>query len=103
MRLGARTAVRQSVIALEGFLPGVLGNFNLKAGAGSPSSARIRELVRANAMPEAAETRLLARQPAPRVDGSGRRVRLLGQDNPVCRVLMTMSGVGAGGRRVPQQ
>jgi transposase len=97
--LGARKAVQQGFIALEMSLRGLLRNFGLKVGAISRGrfEQRIRELVAGNPMLLAATEPLLRARSFLRQELAGleRRVRQLAQDDPVCRRLMSMPGVGA--------
>jgi transposase len=80
--LGARKAVQHGMIALEMSLRGLLRNFGLKVGAISRGSAT-EPMLRA---------RTCLRQ---ELAGLERRIRHLAQDDPVCRRLMSMPGIGA--------
>lgn len=97
--LGARKAVQQSMIALELSLRGLLRNFGLKVGTISRGrfELRIRELAVGNPMLEAATEPMLRARSSLRHELAGleRRVRQLAQDDPVCRRLMSMPGIGA--------
>ena len=97
--LCARKAVQQSMIALELSLRGLLRNFGLKVGAISRGrfELRIGELAEGNPMLEAATGPMLRSRASLRQELAGleRRVRQLAQDDPVCRRLMSMPGVGA--------
>lgn len=97
--LGARRAVQQSMIALELSLRGLLRNFGLKVGTISRGrfELRIRELAVGNPMLEAAAEPMLRARSSLRHELAGleRRVRQLAQDDPVCRRLMSMPGIGA--------
>jgi transposase len=97
--LCARKAVQQGFIALEMSLRGLLRNFGLKVGAISRGrfEQRISELVAGNPMLLAATEPLLRARSFLRQELAGleRRVRQLAQDDPVCRRLMSMPGVGA--------
>jgi transposase len=97
--LGARKVVQQGFIALEMSLRGLLRNFGLKVGAISRGrfEQRIRQLVAGNPMLLAATEPLLRARSFLRQELAGleRRVRQLAQDDPVCRRLMSMPGVGA--------
>ncbi len=97
--LGARKAFQQTMIALEMSLRGLLRNFGLKVGAISRGryEQRIRELAECNPMLEAATGPMLRARASLRQELAGleRRVRQLAQDDPVCRRLMSMPGVGA--------
>jgi transposase len=97
--LGARKVVQQGFIALEMSLRGLLRNFGLKVGAicRGRFELRIRQLVAGNPMLLAATEPLLRARSFLRQELAGleRRVRQLAQDDPVCRRLMSMPGVGA--------
>lgn len=97
--LGARKAIQQGMIALEMSLRGVLRNFGLKVGAISRGryDMRVRELVEGNAMLEAASAPMLRSRAALRHELANleREVRGLAKEDPVCRLLMTMPGIGA--------
>lgn len=97
--LGARKAVQQSMIALELSLRGLLRNFGLKVGTISRGKfeLRIRELAVGNPMLEAATEPMIRARSSLRHELAGleRRVRQLAQDDPVCRRLMSMPGIGA--------
>ncbi len=97
--LGARKAIQQGMIALEMSLRGLLRNFGLKVGAISRGryDMRVRELVEGNAMLEAATVPMLKSRAALRSELANleREVRGLAKDDPVCRLLMTMPGIGA--------
>lgn len=97
--LSARKSVQQGKVRLEMSLRGLLRNFGLKVGTISRGSfeARIRDLADGNTMLEAAtgpmlRARTSLRQELARLE---RQVRQLAKDDPVCRRLMTMPGVGA--------
>ena len=87
------------MIALEMSLRGLLRNFGFKVGAISRGryEQRIRELADGNSMLEAATGPMLRARASLRQELAGleRRVRQLAQDDPVCRRLMSMPGVGA--------
>lgn len=97
--LSARKAIQQGMIALEMSLRGLLRNFGLKVGAISRGryEYRIRELADGNPMLEAATWPMLRARASLRQELAGleRRVRQLAQEDPVCRRLMSMPGVGA--------
>ena len=97
--LGARKAVQQGFIALEMSLRGLLRNFGLKVGTISRGrfEQRIRELTTGNQMLEAATEPMLRARLSLRQELAGleRRVRQLAQEDPVCRRMMSMPGVGA--------
>ncbi|MER8798913.1 hypothetical protein NKH75_33175 [Mesorhizobium sp. M0984] len=96
--LGARKAVQQGMIALEMSLRGVLRNFGLKVGAISRGrfDLRIWKLALGNLMLEAATEPMLGARASLRHELAGleRHVRNLAQDDPVCRRLMFMPGIG---------
>lgn len=97
--LSAREAIQQGMIALEMSLRGLLRNFGLKVGTISRGrfDARIRELACGNVMLEAGVGPMLRARASLRRELAGleRQVRQLAKDDPVCRLLMTMPGVGA--------
>jgi transposase len=97
--LGARKAVQQGFIELEMSLRGLLRNFGLKVGTISCGrfEYRIRELAAGNLMLEAATEPMLRARASLRKELAGleRRVSQLAQDDPVCRRLMSMRGIGA--------
>ncbi|MEV8468647.1 IS110 family transposase, partial [Fluviibacterium sp. DFM31] len=97
--LGARKAVQQSMIALEMSLRGLLRNFGLRVGAISRGKfeRRIRELADGNPMLEIATEPMLRARAALRLELTTleKQVRQLAQNDPVCRRLMTIPGVGA--------
>lgn len=97
--LGARKALQQGMIALEMSLRGLLRNFGLKVGAISRGryEHRIRELAEGNPMLEVATGPMLRARASLRLELAGleRHVRQLAQEDPVCRRLMSMPGVGA--------
>lgn len=97
--LSARKAVQQGFITLEMSLRGLLRNFGLKVGTISRGrfEQRIRELAAGNPMLEAATEPMLRARSALRCELAGleRHVRQLPQEDPVCRRLMSMPGIGA--------
>lgn len=97
--LAARKAIQQNMIALEMSLRGLLRNFGLKVGAISRGrfDARIRELADGNPMLETATAPMLRARASLRQELAAleKQVRQCAQDDPVCRRLMTMPGVGA--------
>lgn len=97
--LGARKAVQQGMITLEMSLRGLLRNFGLKVGSISRGrfELRIRELAEGNPMLGLATEPMLRARACLRQELAGleRRVRQLAQDDPVCRRLMSMPGIGA--------
>ena len=97
--LTARKSVKDSIINMELSLRGVLRNFGLKLGQVSKGryEARVRELIAGNAMLEAAAEPILRARAALRRELAGleKLVRKLAREDPVCRLLMTMPGVGA--------
>lgn len=97
--LGARKAVQQGFIALEMSLRGLLRNFGLKVGTISRGrfEHRIRELTMGNPMLEAATEPMLRARLSLRQELAGleRRVRQLAEEDPACRRMMSMPGVGA--------
>jgi transposase len=97
--LSARKAVQQGFITLEMSLRGLLRNFGLKVGTISCGrfEQRIRERAAGNPMLEAATEPMLRARSALRRELAGleRNVRQLAQEDPVCRRLMSMPGIGA--------
>lgn len=97
--LNARKAVQQGFIALEMSLRGLLRNFGLKVGPISRGrfEQRIGELTTGNPMLEAAAEPMLRARSSLRQELAGleRRVRQLAQEDPACRRMMSMPGVGA--------
>ena len=96
--LTSRKSVQDALINLEHSLRGVLRNFGLKLGQVSKGryEARVRELIAGNPMLEAAaEPTLRARADLRReLAGLEKVVRNLARQDRVCRLLMTMPGVG---------
>lgn len=96
--LNARKAVQQGFIALEMSLRGLLRNFGLKVGSISRGrfEQRIRELAAGNPMLEAATEPMLRARLSLRQELAGleRRVRQLAHEDPACRRMMSMPGVG---------
>ena len=96
--LTSRKSVLDTIIKIELSLRGVLRNFGLKLGAVSKGrwDARVRELIAGNAMLEAAAEPILRARTALRRELAGleKLVRNLASQDPVCRRLMTMPGVG---------
>ena len=96
--LTSRKSVQNALINLELSLRGVLRNFGLKLGRVSKGrwEARVRELIAGNAMLEAASEPILRARAALRRElmGLEKAVRNLAREDQVCRLLMTMPGVG---------
>ena len=96
--LTSRKSVKDALINLELSLRGVLRNFGLKLGQVSKGryEARVWELIAGNAMLEAAAEPILRARAALRRELAGleKLVRNLAGEDPVCRLLMTMPGVG---------
>ena len=96
--LTSRKSVQDAIISMELSLRGVLRNFGLKLGQVSKGryEARIRELIAGNAMLEAAAEPILRARAALRRElvGLEKMVRNLAREDAVCRLLMTMPGVG---------
>ncbi len=96
--LTSRKSVQNALINLELSLRGVLRNFGLKLGQVSKGrwEARVRELIAGNAMLEAASEPILRARADLRRElvGLERVVRNLAREDRVCRLLMTMPGVG---------
>ena len=96
--LTSRKSVLDAIVRMELSLRGVLRNFGLKLGQVSKGryEARVRELVAGDAMLEAAAEPMLGARAALRRELAGleKLVRNLAKQDPVCRLLMTMPGVG---------
>ena len=96
--LTSRKSVKNALINMELSLRGVLRNFGLKLGPVSKGryEARVRELTAGNAMLEAAAEPILRARAALRRELSGleKLVRKLAREDQVCRLLMTMPGIG---------
>ena len=96
--LTSRRSVKGALINMELSLRGVLRNFGLKLGQVSKGryEARVRELVAGNAMLEAAAEPILRARADLRRELAGleKLVRDLAREDPVCRLLTTMPGVG---------
>ena len=96
--LSSRKSVKDVLIKIELSLRGVLRNFGLKLGRVSKGcwEARVRELIAGNALLEAAAEPILRARAGLRRELAGleKLVRHLAIDDPVCRLLMTMPGVG---------
>ena len=96
--LSSLKSVKDALINMELSLRGVLRNFGLKLGQVSKGryEARVRELIASNAMLEAAAEPILRARQALRHELAGleKLVRNLAGKDPVCRLLMTMPGVG---------
>lgn len=97
--LTARKAIQQSAIDLELSLRGVLRNFGLKIGQVGKGGfeARIRELIEGNLMLETAaapilRARMELRNELARLE---KQLRDLAKADPICRLMMSMPGVGA--------
>jgi transposase len=97
--LTSRKAIKQALVNLELSVRGMLRNFGLKVGSISKSNfeERIRELADGNVMLEAAvEPVLRARQSLRgELATMEKLVRDIAKADPVCRLMMTMPGVGA--------
>ncbi|WP_264214424.1 IS110 family transposase [Leisingera thetidis] len=97
--LTARKAVQKAALDIELSLRGVLRNFGLKMGkvAKGRFEARVRELAASNTMLEAAAEPMLRARAELR--GELARLEKLLRDlvkvDPICRLMMTMPGVGA--------
>ena len=96
--LSSRRSVKDALINMELSLRGVLRNFGLKLGQVSKGrwEARVRELITGNAMLESAAEPILRARAVLRRELAGleKLARNLAKENPVCRQLMTMPGVG---------
>ena len=96
--LTSRKSVKEALIDMELSLRGVLRNFGLKLGPVSKGrwEARVRELIAGNPMLEAAAEPILRARAGLRRELAGleKLVGNLAIEDPVCRLLMTMPGVG---------
>ena len=96
--LSSRKSVLNVLTDLELSLRGVLHNFGLKLGQVSKGryETRVRELIAGNAMLEAAPEPILRARADLRRELAGleKLVRRLAREDRVCRLLMTMPGVG---------
>lgn len=97
--LSSRKAVQQAMLNIELSMRGILRNFGLKIGKISKGryEDRVRELVDGNPMLEAAVTSILTARRELRKELAKLEKLLRGyaKIDPVCRLLMTMPGVGA--------
>ena len=97
--LTSRKAIQRGIINIELSVRGVLRNFGLKIGRISKPGfdARVRELAEGNEMLVAAVEPILRARMALRKELAGleKRVRDLAKTDPVCKLMMTMPGVGA--------
>lgn len=97
--LSARKAVQQAAMNLELSIRGLLRNFGLKMGliAKGRFETRVQELTEGNPMLVAAANPILAVRRALRQELAGleKVLRDHAREDPVCRKLMTMPGVGA--------
>ena len=96
--LNSRKSIQNSAIKLEQSIRGVLRNFGLKLGRVTRQNyeARIRALTEGNSMLEAAvapilRLRIALRDELARLD---KMLSALAKQDPVCRLMMTMPGVG---------
>ena len=91
--------MQQGLITLEMSLRGLLRNFGLKVGTISRGRFEqpIRDLRVFNPMLEAATEPMLRARSAlrPKLAGFERHDRQLAHEDPVCRRLMSMPGIGA--------
>lgn len=96
--LTGRRAVQKVIIDLELSLRGVLRNFGLKMGPVSKNryDERVRELANGNKMLVATAEPILRALAVLRkeLDLMEKQVRSMARNNSVCRLLMTMPGVG---------
>lgn len=97
--LTTRKALQQSVINLELSIRGVLRNFGLKIGVVTKRNfeSRVRELADGNPMLEAAVDAILSARTSLREEYAEIDKQLVGlaHDDVICRLMMTMPGVGA--------
>jgi len=96
--LTSRKAVQQALVNIELSVRGMLRNFGLKMGAVTKISfdARVRELIEGNSMLQAAAEPVLRARTVLREEYTvlGNLVRDLARADPICKLMMTMSGVG---------
>jgi len=96
--LSSRKAILQAIVGLELSIRGVLRNFGLKMGrvAKGRFAERVQELADGNAKLQAAATPVLSARAAlcSELAGLEKIVRDLAKSDPVCRLFMTMPGVG---------
>ena len=96
--LTSRRSLVDALTDMELSLRGVLRNFGLKLGQVSKRhyEARVQELIAGNAMLEAAAEPILHARAALRRELAGleKLIRNLAREDEVCRLLMTMPGVG---------
>ncbi|MCC5972313.1 MAG: IS110 family transposase [Pararhodobacter sp.] len=96
--LTARKAVQKAALDIELSLRGVLRNFGLKMGKVSKGryEARVRDLAVGNTMLETMSEALLRVRAGLRAELAGleRLLRELAKEDPACRLMMTMPGVG---------
>lgn len=97
--LSSRKAIQQAMLNIELSMRGILRNFGLKIGKISKGryEDRVRELVDGNPMLEAAATSILTarRELRNELAKLEKLLRDYAKIDPVCRLLMTMPGVGA--------
>ena len=97
--LTTRKSIQQAIINLELSIRGVLRNFGLKMGRVPKGrfEERVRELTDGNSMLEAAAGPILTAREALRFELAKleKLVRDHAKSDPVCRLMMTMPGVGA--------
>lgn len=97
--LTTRKSIKQAIINLELSMRGVLRNFGLKMGKISKGrfEERVRELTDGNPMLEVASGPILTAREALRIELAKLEnlVRGHAKSDPVCRLMMTMPGVGA--------
>lgn len=96
--LTSRKAVQQALVNIELSVRGMLRNFGLKMGAVTKISfdARVRELIEGNSMLQAAAEPVLRARTVLREEYTvlGNLVRDLARADPICKLMMTMPGVG---------
>ncbi|WP_406736276.1 IS110 family transposase [Thioclava sp. GXIMD4215] len=97
--LTARKSIQKAMLDLELSIRGVLRNFGLKIGTISKGrfEERIRELSAGNPMLEAAANPILTARRSLRDELAGleKLLRAHAKSDPICRLMMTMPGVGA--------
>lgn len=97
--LTSRKAIQRGIVNIELSVRGILRNFGLKIGRISKTGfdAHVRELAEGNEMLVAAVEPILRARTALRKELAGleKRVRDLAKTDSVCKLMMTMPGVGA--------
>lgn len=97
--LGARRSVQKAAIDMEMSIRGMLRNFGLRLGRVGKVSfeSRVRELIDGNALIQVSMEIMLRARVALRTELArlDRLARDIAREDPVCRLMMTMPGIGA--------